>query len=161
MNRFEIDMMVEIPYLSHVKYEYDEKIKSMRCDRVLNTSMSYPGNYGYIPNTLAGDGDPLDVLLLSDYQIFPGTIIQVKIIGVLITEDEKGQDEKVIAVPGNKVDPVYKEVNDLPDLSEFQLQKIKHFFEHYKDIEDKKWVTVKDFKNAKEAFKIYENSIIN
>ena len=76
MNNFEIDMMVEIPYLSHVKYEYDEEIKSMRCDRVLNTSMSYPGNYGYIPNTLAGDGDPLDVLLLSDYQIFPGTIIQ-------------------------------------------------------------------------------------
>ena len=161
MNNFEIDMMVEIPYLSHVKYEYDEEIKSMRCDRVLNTSMSYPGNYGYIPNTLAGDGDPLDVLLLSDYQIFPGTIIQIKIIGVLITEDEKGPDEKIIAVPGNEVDPAYKEVNDLEDLSVFQLQKIKHFFEHYKDIEDKKWVNVKDFKNAKEAFKIYKNSIIN
>lgn len=157
----EIDMIVEVPYRSFVKYEFDEKINSIRCDRILNTSMTYPGNYGYIPNTLSGDGDPLDILMLSDYQIYPGTTIRVKIIGVLITEDEKGQDEKILAVPGNKVDPNYREINDLDDLSGFQLKKIRHFFEHYKDIDESKWVKVQDFKNAKEAFKIYETSLNN
>ena len=99
-----LDMIVEIPLNSNVKYEYDKRLNKMRCDRIISTSMLYPGNYGYIPETLSGDGDPLDILLICDYPIYPGTIINVKVIGVLITEDENGEDEKLIAVPSPSVD---------------------------------------------------------
>jgi inorganic pyrophosphatase len=158
---YNVDMIVEVPYRSNVKYEIDKKLNLMRCDRILNTSMSYPGNYGYIPNTLAGDGDPLDILLISDYQIFPGTIINVKIIGVLLTEDEQGNDEKIIAVPNEQVDPTYSEINNIKDLSKSTLSKIKHFFNHYKDIEKNKWVNVTGFKDKNVALKIYIKSKIN
>ena len=101
-----VDVIIEIPYNSHIKYEYDEKINKIRCDRILNTSMNYPGNYGYIPNTLSGDGDPLDILMVCDYQLLPGIVIKSKIIGVLLTEDEKGADEKLLVVPYKGVDQV-------------------------------------------------------
>ena len=155
-----VDMIVEIPYKSDVKYEIDNELNMMRCDRILNTAMNYPGNYGYIPNTLAGDGDPLDILLISDYQIFPGTIIKTRIVGVLITEDEKGMDEKIIAVPDSKVDPNYLEINNITDLSKHTLYKIRHFFNHYKDIERNKWVKVKGFGDSEKAVEIYEKSKI-
>lgn len=155
-----VDMIIEVPYRSNVKYEYDKNLNMMRCDRILNTSMSYPGNYGYIPNTLSGDGDPLDILLVSDYQIYPGTVINAKIIGVLLTEDEKGTDEKIIAVPNNKVDPVYSEINNIWDLSKATLAKIRHFFNHYKDIEKNKWVKVTGFKTNVEAIDIYKKSLL-
>ena len=103
---FQLDMIVEIPYNSSVKYEFDKELNIMRCDRLLKTSMLYPGNYGYIPDTLSGDGDPLDILLVCDYSIYPGTIINVKVIGVLLTTDEKGDDEKLIAVPSKSVDQI-------------------------------------------------------
>ena len=99
------DAIIEIPFNSFVKYEIDKEANRMRCDRVLHTAMAYPGNYGYFPNTLAGDGDPLDVLVISEYALHPGTIINVKIVGVLLTKDEKGSDEKIIAVPAPTVDP--------------------------------------------------------
>lgn len=156
-----VDMIVEVPYRSNIKYEFDKKLNLMRCDRILNTSMSYPGNYGYIPNTLSGDGDPLDILLISDYQIFPGTIVNVKIIGVLLTEDEKGEDEKIIAVPSDVVDPTYSEINNISDLSKVTLSKIRHFFNHYKDIEKNKWVKVNGFKDKNEALQVYIKSKIN
>lgn len=156
-----IDMIVEIPYNSLIKYEFDEEYNLMRCDRVLNTSMLYPGNYGYIPNTLSGDNDPLDILLLTEYPIFPGTIINVKIIGVLLTTDEMGDDEKLLAVPTIKVDPKFKNINDLNDLDISTLNKIKHFFTHYKDNDEDKWVKVKKFENKNFALKILENSKIN
>jgi len=159
MDSLNVDMIVEVPYLSNVKYEFDKEINMMRCDRILNTSMSYPGNYGYIPNTLSGDGDPLDILLITDYQIFPGTVVKAKIIGVLLTEDEKGEDEKIIAVPCKKVDPVYSEISNIYDLSKATLSKIRHFFNHYKDIEKNKWVKVNGFKKVDEAIMVYKKYV--
>jgi len=156
-----LDMVVEIPYNSFVKYEFDEENKLMRCDRVLHTAMAYPGNYGFFPNTLAGDGDPLDVLMICDYAIFPGIHVKVKIIGVLITKDEKGDDEKILVVPNVKVDPNYTNINDYTDLPKWTLSKIKHFFKHYKDTESNKWVQVKGFEGREKAIEIYKKSIQN
>lgn len=152
-------MIVEIPYNSFVKYEFDKEANQMRCDRVLHTAMAYPGNYGYFPHTLAGDGDPLDVLLISDYPIYPGILVKVKIIGVLLTTDEKGEDEKIIAVPCTKVDPNYTNVNSYEDLPRWTLSKIRHFFEHYKDTEEAKWVQVKKFEGREIAIQIYQKTV--
>ena len=134
-----VDVVIEMPYNSHIKYEYDEKINKIRCDRILNTSMNYPGNFGYIPNTLSGDGDPLDILMVCDYQLLPGIVIKIKF-GVLLTEDEKGADEKLLVVPYKGVDPSYEHIDDYTQLPKPTLSKIKHFFTHYKDNEEDKWV---------------------
>lgn len=152
------DVIIEIPYNSYVKYEFDDKTSRIRCDRILNTSMCYPGNYGFVPNTLSGDGDPLDILLISDYQLYPGVIIKARIVGVLLTEDEKGDDEKMIMVPHNSVDPSYNEITDYTDLPKITLSKIRHFFTHYKDNEENKWVRVKGFMDRDYAIGVYENS---
>ena len=151
-----IDAIIEIPYNSFIKYEYDKGKKRMRCDRILNTAMLYPGNYGYIPNTLASDGDALDILVVCDYQLKSNCIIETKILGVLIMSDEKGLDEKIIAVPANNIDLQYKDINNLYDLSSVVLTKIKHFFEHYKDNEKNKWSQVEDFKEKDYALKLIE-----
>ena len=156
-----LDMIVEIPYNSFVKYEFDKEAGKMRCDRVLHTAMSYPGNYGYFPNTLSGDGDPLDVLLICEYPIYPGILVKVKIIGVLLTTDEKGEDEKIIVVPSASVDPNFSNINNYSDLPQWTLSKIRHFFEHYKDTENNKWVQVKDFKEREAAIQIYKQSVDN
>mgnify|MGYP003995562401 CR=1 FL=1 len=156
---YNVDMFVEIPYNSFVKYEYDKEMNKIRCDRILNTAMSYPGNYGYIPETLSGDGDPLDILLISDFSLFPGTVINVKIIGVLLTEDEKGNDEKIIAVPDEYIDPRMKNIDNYSDLSNWTLSKIDHFFTHYKDNEENKWVKVKGFKNKNDALDVLKKSV--
>ena len=115
MNKL-VDVVIEIPYNTFIKYEFDDKIGKMRCDRILNTAMLYPGNYGYIPNTLAGDGDALDILLVCDYPIYQGVMVKSEIIGVLIMEDQKGIDEKVIVVPASEVDSNYNDVDKLSDL---------------------------------------------
>ena len=154
-----VDAVIEIPYNTFVKYEYDEESKKMRCDRILNTSMLYPGNYWYIPNTLAGDGDPLDILLVCDYPIYPGVIIKTKIIGVLIMNDEKGKDEKIIVVPSEEVDTNYKDINELKDLPLGTVTKIEHFFQHYKDNETAKWCKVDGFKDSEFAMQIYKESL--
>lgn len=155
---FTLDMIVEIPFNSSVKYEFDKELDKMRCDRLLTTSMLYPGNYGYIPNTLSGDGDPLDILLVCDYAIYPGTVVEVKVIGILLTADEKGKDEKLIAVPSNSVDASFKDINTLDDLGTMIKKRIYHFFEHYKDIDDNKWVKIEGFRNTEEALDIYNIS---
>lgn len=160
-SKYETDMIVEIPYGSNIKYEFDKKTNMIRCDRILNVSMHYPGNYGYIQSTLAGDGDPLDVLLISEYSLYPGTVINVRIIGVLITEDENGMDEKILAVPSTCVDASYSDVNEIDDLSKHQKSKIQHFFEKYKDNSNGKWIKVKDFKDRDEALKIFNESKLN
>lgn len=149
-----VDALIEIPYNSFVKYEFDKKSNKMRCDRILNTSMLYPGNYGYIDNTLADDGDALDILVICDYPLYPGTIINTKVIGVLIMTDEKGIDEKIIAVPSHEVDQNFESVNDITDLPKYTLNKIKHFFEHYKDNEENKWVKVDKFEGKKVALQL-------
>ena len=153
------DAIIEIPFNSFVKYEIDKETNRMRCDRVLHTAMAYPGNYGYFPNTLAGDGDPLDVLVISEYALHPGTIINVKIVGVLLTKDEKGSDEKIIAVPAPTVDPNYSHINDISDIPKWTLSEIRHFFEHYKDTEENKWVEVQGFYNREHAEMMYAKSI--
>ena len=154
-----VDIIIEIPYNSFIKYEYDKEKQMMRCDRVLHTAMAYPGNYGYIPNTLSGDGDPLDIIMISDYSLYPGTLVKAKIIGVLFTTDEKGADEKIIAVPSKNVDPNYTHINSYIDLPKWTLSKITHFFKHYKDTEENKWVKVGEFKGPDEAFKIYQTAM--
>jgi inorganic pyrophosphatase len=157
----EIDMIVEIPFKSNVKYELDKDINRMRCDRVINTPMYYPGNYGYIPDTLSGDGDPLDILLVTEYAIYPGTLVKIKMIGVLFTEDEKGEDEKIIAVPTENVDERFKNINNYTDLDDMTVNQIKHFFTHYKDIDKNKWVKISDLKGPTEAYEIYTQSCNN
>ena len=158
MTNYEVDMIVEIPFNSNIKYEFDKEMNKIRVDRILNTSMLYPGNYGFIPNTLSGDGDPLDILLLTEYSIIPGCIIKVRIIGVLYTIDEKGKDEKLLAVPSSNLDSNYDDIETLKDLSSITLKKIKHFFTHYKDNDKNKWVNVYDFGDSSLAYNSYLNS---
>ncbi len=153
-----IDIIIEIPYGSSCKYEFDEELKCMRLDRILSTAMAYPGNYGYIPNTLAGDGDPLDVLVVSDKSFYPGVVCKCKILGALVTEDEKGLDQKLIAVPINKVDARMENVNQLSDLPKVTLEIIKDFFTHYKNQEKGKWVKVDEFMNLDETLQLIEES---
>lgn len=146
-----VDIVIEIPYNSFIKYEHDKACGRIRCDRILNTAMTYPGNYGYFPRTLASDGDALDVLLVTDYALVPGSVIECKILGVLLMRDEAGIDEKVIAVPTSKVDSNYADIDSLQDLSSMTLKKIKHFFSHYKDTDPEKWSKVEDFENKEYA----------
>ena len=153
MSLFEhIDVIVEVPYQSNMKYEMDNG--RLRLDRVLSCSMFYPGNYGYIENTLADDGDPLDAIIITDYKIVPGTIVKCKVIGALIMTDEKGLDEKIIVVPDNDVDIRYNEINNIADLGVVRLSKIKHFFENYKKIDQGKWSTVDNFIDTPKAIEI-------
>ena len=152
------DAIIEISKGSNLKYEISKESNLLRLDRVLHTSMFYPGNYGYFPNTIAGDGDPLDVLVLTDYSLHPGIIVDCKIIGVLLTVDEKGTDEKIIAVPSDKVDKSYKRINDINDIPKLTLDKIEHFFSNYKSLENNKWVKTDGFKNSKFAWDIYKKA---
>jgi inorganic pyrophosphatase len=160
-----IDMLIEITEDSNIKYEFDKIYNKLRCDRILNTPLIYPGNYGYIPNTLSLDNDALDILLIKSVKLLPNTLIKVKILGVLLTEDENGQDEKIIAVPADKVYPYNKNINEITDINQDILNKIKYFFTHYKDNDKDKWVKVGDFKNKKEALDIilksYERNLEN
>lgn len=130
------DVMIEIPKGSRNKYEYDFKLKKVRYDRMIFSSMMYPADYGFIPNTLALDSDPLDVLVLVTEPTFPGIVMEVKPIGVFHMADEKGPDEKIICVPVS--DPVWNQINDLYELNGHLLKEIEHFFRVYKDLEKKK-----------------------
>ena len=152
------DIIIEVSYRSNLKYEVDKDSNLLRLDRVLHTSMMYPGNYGYFPRTLAGDGDPLDVLLLSEYKLLPGIIVSSRIIGGLVTEDEKGMDEKILAVPVDSIDKTYSNINNYTDINKQLLGKIKHFFENYKSLEKGKWVNVIGFISKEDAIKIYNES---
>jgi len=147
----DVYVVIEIPKNSPIKYELDKESGAIFVDRVLYTAMYYPFNYGFIPQTLADDGDPVDVLVISEWTATPGSVVRAKVIGMLEMEDESGIDTKVIAVPHEKIDPTYKEISDIKDLPEAILEKIKHFFEHYKELEPGKWVRVKEFKNKDAA----------
>ncbi|MET1102363.1 MAG: inorganic diphosphatase [Pyrodictiaceae archaeon] len=147
----EVYVLVEIPMGSDVKYEFDEEKEVIMVDRFLYTAMHYPFNYGFIPGTLEEDGDPLDVLVISNRPVLPGSIIRVRPIGLLVMEDEEGIDNKVIAVPVEKLDPSFAKIKDVADLPDSILNKIKHFFEHYKELEPGKWVKVHEWKGAEEA----------
>lgn len=157
----EIDVLIEISKGSNVKYELDKEKNRIRVDRFLYTAMYYPFNYGFIEETLADDGDPVDVLILSYESILPGSLIRVKPIGVLEMEDEAGKDEKVIAVPKEKIDPFWGRYNDISEIPENYKNQIKHFFENYKTLEPGKWVKIKDWLNKEEAEKLIEKAIKN
>jgi inorganic pyrophosphatase len=147
----DIYVVIEIPQGSGIKYEVDKKSGAVFVDRFLFTAMYYPFNYGFIPNTLADDGDPTDVLVISREPVFPGSVIRCRPIGMLEMEDEAGIDTKIIAVPVSKLDPTFDGIKEVNDLPEAMLNKIKHFFEHYKELESGKWVKVKSFKDSNEA----------
>ena len=148
----EVNVFVEIPQGSAVKYELDKETGFMTVDRFGYTAMAYPFNYGFIPSTHAEDGDPVDVLVISTYRVDPGCVIPVRPIGLLETEDEAGIDTKILAVPTKKVDPFYANINDITDLDETTKAKIKHYFDHYKELEPGKWVKTKDFLGKEKAY---------
>ncbi len=147
----EIYVVVEIPMGGNVKYELDKESGFIFVDRVLFTSMFFPFNYGFVPSTLEEDGDPVDVVLVSYDPFFPGTVVKAKPIGFLIMEDEKGPDSKVIAVPAEDVDSRFKEINDVTQIPSAVKDRIKHFFEHYKELEPGKFVKVREWCSADRA----------
>ena len=150
------DVLIEIPKGSRNKYEYDFTLHKIRFDRMLFSSMMYPADYGFIPETLALDGDPLDVLVMGGEPTFPMCVVEVKPIGVFHMADEKGPDEKVICVPVS--DPIWNNLNDLSDMNPHQIKEIEHFFQVYKDLEKKK-VDVGGWGNADAAVKIYHQCV--
>ena len=158
-NPDKINAVIEIPYGSNIKYEIDKASGALCVDRVLYGAMFYPANYGFVPNTLADDGDPADVLVLNEYPLAAGSVIPCRLIGVLMMEDENGMDEKLLAVPVSKIDLRYEGIKSISDLPKATLDKIKNFFETYKLLEPNKWVKVKDFASAAEAEKILDKAI--
>jgi inorganic pyrophosphatase len=137
----DINVIIEVPMNSPaIKYEVDKESGAIFVDRMLKTAMYYPCNYGYVPHTLCGDGDPADVLVVLPLPMLPGTVVRCRPVGVLQMEDEAGEDSKIIAVPVTEVTGIYRNVNSVEDLDEILLDQIVHFFEHYKDLERNKWV---------------------
>lgn len=146
-----IKVLIEIPEGSTVKYEVDEETGELTVDRFMPTAMGYPVNYGLIYGTHGEDGDALDVLVFMSQPVIPGVVIKCNIIGMLEMEDEAGVDHKIVAVPVSKVDPICGAWSSLKDIPEAKKEQIRHFFEHYKDLEKGKFVKLKDFKGVKEA----------
>lgn len=137
----DINVIIEVPMNSPaIKYEVDKESGAIFVDRMLKTAMYYPCNYGYVPHTLCGDGDPADVLVVLPLPMLPGTVVRCRPVGVLNMVDEAGEDSKIIAVPVTDVTGMYQHVNTVDDLDEILLNQIVHFFEHYKDLEKNKWV---------------------
>ncbi len=148
----EINVFIEIPQGSFVKYEVNQKSGALVVDRFISTAMGYPFNYGYLPHTKGEDGDPVDVMVISTYPVQAGAILPSRIIGMLQMEDEAGKDNKIIAVPTEKVDPFYAHIKNLSDVPDATKNLIKHFFENYKKIEPNKWVNVKNFLDKQAAW---------
>lgn len=156
----DVNVIIEIPALSEpVKYEIDKDSGALMVDRFIGTSMHYPCNYGYIPNTLGDDGDPVDVLVVTPIPLRAASVIKCRLVGVLDMTDESGRDEKLVAVPVSKLTPIYDNVQEATDLPQFTLDQIKHFFEHYKDLEAGKWVKVESWGNAAAARAVVEKGI--
>jgi inorganic pyrophosphatase len=139
----DIYAVIEIPLGgAPVKYELDKASGALMVDRFLHTAMFYPGNYGFIPRTLSADGDPCDVLVVTQVQVVPGAIVRCRPVGALLMEDEAGRDEKIIAVPVDALAPFYADIRNYRDLPPIMCEQIAHFFQHYKDLEKGKWVTI-------------------
>lgn len=156
----DINVIVEVPVGgSPIKYELDKDSGTLFVDRFLYTPMVYPGNYGFVPHTLSEDGDPIDVLVCNTRAVVPGAVMNCRPIGVLMMEDEAGGDEKIIAVPSSKLTRRYENVHEHTDLPEITMNQIRHFFEHYKDLEGDKWVKVNSIEGADYARKMIVNAI--
>ena len=146
-----VNVVVEIPRDSHNKYEFDHETNSIKLDRHLLVSMGYPAEYGFIPDTLGGDGDPLDALVLTAYPTFPGCLIETKILGMCIMTDENGEDAKLLGVPA--YDPAWRSAVDLADVAQSHLDRISHLFTVYKDLDEGKWVKVEHWVGRDDALK--------
>ena len=152
---WDINVIIEVPMGSEpIKYEMDKASGAIFVDRFLHTAMTYPCNYGFVPHTLSGDGDPCDVLVVGRRPLMPGCVLGVRPVGVLIMEDEAGRDEKILAVPATRLHPFYNDVKSYTDLPEIMREQIAHFFQHYKDLEKNKWVKVIGWENADRAAEI-------
>lgn len=140
---FDVNAVIEIPQGGvPVKYELHKESGAMFVDRFLHTAMYYPGNYGFIPHTLSDDGDPCDIVVVGQVPVVPGCVIRCRPVGALMMQDEAGGDEKIIAVPVSKLHPFYSDVRSYRDLPPILTEQIAHFFQHYKDLEKGKWVTI-------------------
>ena len=148
----DVNVIVEVPIGGEpIKYELDKASGALVVDRFLYTAMRYPGNYGFIPHTLSGDGDPVDVLIANSRAIVPGAVISVRPVGVLLMEDNAGADEKIVAVPSAHTTQRYDGVVNYSDLPDITVKQIEHFFAHYKDLEPGKWVKILGWRDAAEA----------
>jgi inorganic pyrophosphatase len=146
------NVIIEIPMNADpIKYEVDKDTGAVFVDRFMGTAMHYPCNYGYVPHTIADDGDPVDVLVMTPYPLFPGVVVRCRPLGVLKMTDEAGGDAKVLAVPDSKILPIYNHWKSYKDINEHRLTPIQHFFEHYKDLEKGKWVKVEGWADIEEA----------
>lgn len=153
----DFNVIIEIPTNSDpVKYEIDKDSDAVFVDRFMTTPMFYPANYGYIPQTLADDGDPIDALVVTPYPVIHGSVVRCRVVGILNMTDEKGEDAKLLTVPHDKLTPLYKNVKDYHDLPELLIRQIQHFFENYKDLEKDKWVKL----GAWEGTEAAKNAII-
>ncbi len=156
----DINVIIEIPAnCGSIKYEVDKDSGLLMVDRFMSTAMHYPANYGFVPNTLADDGDPADVLVITPFAVHPGSIIRSRPIGLLKMKDEAGEDSKIIAVPIEKVCLEYSAIQSLEDISETLQNSIVHFFEHYKDLEPNKWVKISGWEDKEAACKEIEDSV--
>ena len=151
-----MEVIIEISKGSNLKYEFDHKLNKLVLDRVLNNTNVFPYNYGFIPNTLSPDGDPVDIILISKHSLYPGAYVNVNVIGIIRTEDEAGRDDKILCVLDSKIDKEYDSVNDIDNLCENELKNILYFLNHYKDGEKNKFVKVGEVKGKKEAFEYIE-----
>jgi inorganic pyrophosphatase len=156
----DINVVIEIPLGGQpIKYEVDKESGAMFVDRFLHTAMHYPVNYGFVPHTLSNDGDPVDVMVVSQIGVTVGAVLRSRPIGVLLMEDESGKDEKILAVPHTKLHPYYDEVQSYKDLPTILLQQIEHFFTHYKDLEPGKWVKVTGWGDSHVAARLIQEGI--
>jgi inorganic pyrophosphatase len=148
----EFNVIIEIPMNADpIKYEVDKNSGALFVDRFMMTAMHYPANYGYIPRTIAADHDPVDVLVHTPFPLLPGVVVPCRAVGVLQMEDEAGGDAKLLAVPTDKVCPLFAHWRKIADVPEIRLKQIQHFFEHYKDLESGKWVRVVGWAGLDEA----------
>ncbi|KQP07661.1 inorganic pyrophosphatase [Methylobacterium sp. Leaf99] len=151
----DVNVIIEVPIGGDpIKYEMDKESGALVVDRFLYTAMHYPGNYGFIPHTLSGDGDPCDVLVANTRAIAPGAVMSVRPVGVLVMEDNAGEDEKIIAVPSRHLTMRYDRVENYTDLPDITIHQIQHFFEHYKDLEPGKWVKIVRWGDKTEAHRL-------
>jgi inorganic pyrophosphatase len=157
---FDVNVVIEIPLGGNpVKYELEKESGAMFVDRFLHTAMYYPFNYGFIPHTLSDDGDPVDAAVVSQIPVAPGSIIRSRPIGVLLMEDESGIDEKIVCVPVDDLHPYFKNIGSYRDLPSILIEQIAHFFGHYKDLEEGKWVEVKRWGEAEEATQLIRDGV--
>lgn len=156
----DVNVLIEVPLGGEpIKYEIDKASGAMFVDRYLYTAMRYPCNYGFVPHTLSLDGDPIDVMVVGQRALVPGTVVRARPVGVLLMEDDGGEDEKILAVPHQKLTRFYEKVHNYTDLPETLCDRIAHFFAHYKDLEPNKWVKVRGWEGVERARELINEAI--